>query len=277
MNHQDILAKHDKFLDSLVGIFEDKLKPVLSKAQRATLKALESKLTLASDGSVEITPGNQQVLRSVDRIFKQQMKKSGYDKVAGAFTDQFADHLPKFQQVLNDISDSLNTPLPEVVFTGADVDLFASQAIGAKEMLLDVVEATATAAKRQALFNVGGLKFSDLASELGDQFEKTAAQASAIADTSVSSFYRTIASQSYAKIEASLPKGAVVYFYAGPSDGLERDFCANLTDKGLSYTREQINDMDNGQGMNVMVSGGGWRCRHTWILSVPEAQSKGAT
>jgi len=271
---QDTLRKHDKFLDSLIDQFDTRLQPILNSAQKRTLKEMESKLTLASDGSIEVTPGNQLVLRSIDRVFKKQMKRAGYDKLVGAFSDQFADHLPRFQDVLNDVTG--DTPLPPIKFTNADVDLFASQAIGAKEMLLDVVEATGAAAKRQSLFSVGGLKFSDLASEIGDQFQKTAAQAKTLADTSVSSFYRTIADQAYQKIEADLPKGSARYFYAGPDDDLERDFCANLTGKGLTYTREQIEGMDNGQIPGVFTSCGGYRCRHLWILDVTETQSKGA-
>jgi len=278
MDPQDILAEHDKFLDSLISVFEDKLKPVLSKAQKATLKALEKKLSFASDGTIEKTPANQRVLRSVARIFQRQITRAGYDKVVTAFTDQFADHLPKFQKVLNDISDTLATPLPEVKFTGADIDLFASQALGAKDMLLDVVDATAAAAKRQALFNVGGMKFSDLVDTLASQFDKTLSQAKLIADTSVSALYRTIADQSYKQIEKGLPEGAVFYQYLGPDDQLTRPFCEDLlartADKPM--TREEINDLDNGSGLPVWTSGGGWNCRHTIVLAVPEASQRAA-
>lgn len=276
MSTTSVIQQHDKFLDSIIAAFGDELKPIVTAAQKKTLKALEKKLTFAMDGSIDFTPANQLALRSIDRLFKRQMQLAGYDKLTAAFADQFADHLPKFEKVLADISDTLATPLPAIKFTAADVDLFASQATGAKEMLADIVDTVGAAAKRQALFSSGGLKFSDLASELGTRFSKTVAEANTLADTSVSMFYRTIASQSYAKIEDGLAPNAVRYFYAGPSDELERPFCAALTSKGKTYTRAQIDDMDNGTGLPVFTSGGGYRCRHLWILNVAEAQSKGA-
>lgn len=283
MTTREILGRHDKFLDSLVDGFDVQLQPLLDAAQKRTLKALESKLTFAKDGSIETTSANQRVLRSINRTFKIEMNRStkqapgGYKGLADSFSGQFAEHLPQFQGVLNEISKSLKgPPLPEVTFGAEDVDLFAAQATGAKDMLLDVLDATANAAKRQAMFNVGGLKFSDLASELADQFGKTAASATSIADTSVSMFYRTIASQSYKKIEAGLKPGAVKYEYAGPDDSLTRDFCERMLDKSQDkpMTREEIDAQDNGQGIPAFVGCGGFNCRHQWILSFADEKKQ---
>jgi hypothetical protein len=275
----EILGRHDKFLDSLIDGFEERLDPLIDAARLRTLKALEKKLTI-KDGAIEFTPANQRVLRSIARLFKTEMNRStkqtpgGFKGLADAFSSQFADHLPKFEDVLNRISQSLKGPkLPPVKFTAADVDLFASQAIGAKEMLLDVLNQTASAGKRQALFGVGGLKFSDLADELAKQFGRTKSSALSIADTSVSMFYRTIASQSYKKIEETREPGTVRYEYAGPEDQLERPFCADLSHKAGQYTRAQIDAMDNGQGLPVFTACGGYNCRHQWILSVADEEA----
>jgi hypothetical protein len=270
---REILGQHDKFLDSLIDGFEDKLDPLISDAQKRTLKALEKQLTFDTKGKIDFTPANQRVLRSISRIFKREMNRStkefphGYKGVADDFTGQFADHLPKFQSVLNDITESLKGPkLPPVKFNSADIDLFASQAVGASDMLLGVLDQTANAAKRQALFSVGGLKFSDLASTLADQFGKTKAQAVTIANTSVTSFYRTIANQSYKKVEQGLKPGAVVYQYVGPDDSLTRPFCDAMIGRD-PMTRAEIDELDNGQGLPVWSGGGGWNCRHSLILA----------
>lgn len=273
---REILIQHDKFLDAVVAAFDEQLGPIVDKAQKKALRALERGLTFAPDGTIEITPANQRTLRSIDRIFRRQMKLAGYDKLVDAYGAQFADHLPKFQDVLNQISSTLETPLPPITFTSKDLDLFASQAIGAKDQLLDLVATAGSAAKRQALFSVGGLQFSDLASELGTQFQKTVSQAKGLADTSTSIFYRTIANQAYKKIEQDLPKGAVLYAYAGPVDGLEREFCATLSERNHTYTREEIDAMDNGQIPGVFTSAGGYCCRHQWILSLGDEKAKAA-
>jgi hypothetical protein len=281
---QDILAKHDKFIDSLVDVFDDRLGTLIDGAQKRTLKRLEGGLTFASDGSIEFTPANQRVLRSVDRIFKQEMNRStrqtpgGYKQLAQAFSNQFSDHLPRFQDVLNDLSDTMETPLPKIKFDKADVDLFASQAVGAKDLLMDVIDSTGNAAKRQALFNVGGMKFSDLTETLADQFSKTGSQAKAIADTSSSMLYRSVANQAYKKIEAALAPGAVRYIYLGPDDSLTRPFCEMLLNRtaAKSMTREEIEALDNGSGLPVITSGGGWNCRHSIVLALDSDAAKAA-
>jgi hypothetical protein len=43
----------------------------------------------------------------------------------------------------------------------------------------------------------------------------------------------------------------------------ERDFCVEHLDN--IYTIEQIRQMDNGQGLEVLYYMGGFRCRHSWL------------
>lgn len=52
------------------------------------------------------------------------------------------------------------------------------------------------------------------------------------------------------------------YLYTGPLDGLTRPFCKALV--GKVVTSEQMRTLNNGQGLNVMTSCGGYNCRHTW-------------
>jgi len=57
-----------------------------------------------------------------------------------------------------------------------------------------------------------------------------------------------------------------VYLYVGPSpqagDRITRASCRCVVN--MVATREQIARLDNGQVPNVLVSGGGWNCRHSW-------------
>lgn len=59
--------------------------------------------------------------------------------------------------------------------------------------------------------------------------------------------------------------GVKTYHYEGPDDLITRPFCREQLDRGGSYTLEEIRAMDNGQGLPVLESGGGWNCRHMWI------------
>lgn len=65
-------------------------------------------------------------------------------------------------------------------------------------------------------------------------------------------------------ITASIADAAGIeyYLYTGPEDGLTRRFCKPLVGKVVSES--QMNQLDNGQGLNVKTGGGGYNCRHSW-------------
>lgn len=89
--------------------------------------------------------------------------------------------------------------------------------------------------------------------------------AATLADTSMTQLHR--------KQMADLGEKAGVerWQYRGPFDKSTRIFCRHLWQK--VYTREEIDDLDNGMVPDVFVSGGGWNCRHTWLpyLEDPKA------
>ena len=52
------------------------------------------------------------------------------------------------------------------------------------------------------------------------------------------------------------------YLYTGPRDGITRPFCDALINKVVS--KDQMDKLNNGQGLSVQSSGGGYNCRHSW-------------
>lgn len=46
----------------------------------------------------------------------------------------------------------------------------------------------------------------------------------------------------------------------------ERGFCKEHWNK--SYTLTEIKAMDNGQGLPVLINGGGYNCRHYWVVDM---------
>lgn len=52
------------------------------------------------------------------------------------------------------------------------------------------------------------------------------------------------------------------YLYTGPKDGITRPFCRPLINKVVDKT--QLGKLNNGQGLSVRTSGGGYNCRHSW-------------
>lgn len=57
--------------------------------------------------------------------------------------------------------------------------------------------------------------------------------------------------------------GTGYFLYLGPYDQKTREFCAELV--GQVFSREQIEEMDNGQTGNVLTDRGGFNCRHQWL------------
>ena len=62
--------------------------------------------------------------------------------------------------------------------------------------------------------------------------------------------------------QAAEEAGLDNYLYVGPRDGITRGFCEELVD--LVVTSKQMRKLNNGQGLSVKISGGGYNCRHSW-------------
>lgn len=86
-------------------------------------------------------------------------------------------------------------------------------------------------------------------------------------NTSTSIFNQTVT------VNSAIEVGFDLFLYTGPDDKLTRDFCEQVLDGTILndnrpvpiYTVGQIASMSNGQLPNVLVSAGGWNCRHEWI------------
>lgn len=63
-------------------------------------------------------------------------------------------------------------------------------------------------------------------------------------------------------VRQAFAAGVERFRYAGPVG--ERDFCRERV--GKVYTLEQIQAMNNGQGLPVLLYCGGYNCRHSWIV-----------
>ncbi len=66
--------------------------------------------------------------------------------------------------------------------------------------------------------------------------------------------------------------GFDLFIYIGPDDDVTRDFCTQVLSKDPPiYTTDEIDALDNRQGLSVMTFGGGYNCRHQWRPITEEA------
>ena len=93
--------------------------------------------------------------------------------------------------------------------------------------------------------------------DLAPVLDRAQHQIETLYDTSVSIFGRQVEALQ-AGNDPDTP-----FLYAGPDDPLVRPFCAGIV--GQTFTRAQIDTMENGQLNNVFLTGGGYNCRHVWL------------
>lgn len=123
--------------------------------------------------------------------------------------------------------------------------------------LLQLGDQISTALWRSTVDGVLGLRpVNDLVDELAAVTDVSTRQARTLHDTAVSSYGRSVE-------QLGLPgEGSDRFLYIGPDDTETRPFCEDRV--GQVFTRDEISEMDNGQLPNVLLTGGGYNCRHAW-------------
>ncbi len=272
---QQIGARQDRYITAIVSGFERRLAATVAQAQSRMLVTLNERLRLTSEGRVDPTSGNMQVLRSLDDLFQRYMNDAGHQELVTAFVGQFDGQLPFFQEVLEAMSETMETPLPRISWNARDVKAFSSMQVGAGVNLEAIIETAGNNAMRQALLSVGGLPYRKLVAVLSETLSRSVVESSTIGATAMATYYRTVADRGYQIIEEDLPELEIRYAYFGPLDNLIRPFCRRLmvrARQGGTWTRQQIAGMNNGNSLgNVLVNGGGYNCRHQWA---PVAQER---
>lgn len=263
--------RHDRRTTAMISSFESRLGAVLSRAQARVLSSLRDQLVL-QDGLVQPTPGNVRVVSQVGKLFVQAMAEEGYEELLTRFLREFDGQLTIFEKILEDVSKGFKI---KAQFSERDFNFFDRVKVATGAMLEDVVAHVGQVARQRALFTLNGLEFSKLATLLAERLHVTQAEATTLAATGVSTFYRTIADAGYQRIENELEGSGteIQYTYVGPpaTDKLIRPFCSRLMQKaaaGQTWTRKQITAMNNGQLPNVFATGGGYNCRHQWVIAL---------
>lgn len=110
--------------------------------------------------------------------------------------------------------------------------------------------------------------FSQITSEVERITGAFRGRATTIATTSLSQAQRAFVVESAKNLPT---QGEPFFGYDGPNLNT-RPFCASLV--GKAFTKKQISRLDNGQGLDVLTSCGGWNCRHSWTPLPDEAAAE---
>lgn len=270
---QHKLALLDHRTDSVLSSFDSGFSGVSSQARLRTLLKLRSTLDLEPGGAIKQTAANVRIIRSLPTIFRQALSASGYDGLIAQFLSSFDGGLTTFEEILNQITDGYK--IKPVVFTAKDRNYFDAVKEATSINIEDVVDSAASSARRNVMFTVGGQPFDQTAVEVAERLSVSLGEARTLAATGISTFYRTIADNGFETIDEALkPSGRQLeYTYYGPpaGDPLIRPFCKRLMSQaagGKTWSRAQIDAMDNGQLPDCFRTAGGFNCRHQWAVAL---------
>ena len=131
------------------------------------------------------------------------------------------------------------------------------QAQTASAVFEDVIIPDFKRATRDALLSISAeVPIYLVKSDLLQRLESSEGRQLTEVKTRISQFGRSITAA------AADQAGLDNYLYTGPRDGLTRPFCKALID--LVVDEKQMRKLNNGQGLSVKTSCGGYNCRHSW-------------
>jgi hypothetical protein len=116
---------------------------------------------------------------------------------------------------------------------------------------------------RRAL--AAGLGATALWKRLEERSELLNEQLATLANTQVAAYNNLL---TFKQAEES---GTELFLYSGLLSSSTRPFCR--THVGRIFTEDQILQMDNGQGLPVLETCGGYNCRHSWV-AVPDTMNE---
>lgn len=227
-----VSARIDDIIQELTDLLEEYLRDAesLSLAQLASLNQLEDLIDIVNAAGLDVL--EQDIIdkvRAVSGKIGEQLNAAGLAE--GAVT--------------------LDESALEAYVTHKVRDVTDTFARGAAKSIQSAwVDSTFTGKPlRQALAEATAAAMNDLQ-------DMSAAQVETHVGTAVSSIDRAITAQ------LSSEDDDIVYIYIGPKDAIVRKSCQWIVGKWA--TKDQIAQLDNGQIPNVLITGGGWNCRHSW-------------
>jgi len=235
-------------IDSMTESFARELEIVL-ELLTAKIRVLVRQLQRNPNGRLVAKSQNLALALRLRADLRQALQDAGYQDFAFKFADEPLDTL-----ALQMLKAGTRTG------TAAQLGAFDVEALAALKQLrladlLQVGEDIAIQLWRVTVDGVLGTRpVLDLVDDISDLLDISSRRARTVYDTAVSTFSRQVSQLG----TTGEPQEA--FFYVGPVDTKVRPFC--LAHVGKVYSRQSIDAMDNGQLPNVMLTGGGYNCRH---------------
>lgn len=262
---QEFVDEQNDELDKRVEKLKGRLASIVHKAEVALLVYLAG-LLLIKNGRVAVTAANVKLLNGLSKKFLSLLQDYGYDSEINRFFPMVSQQTAAFKHLLK------VSGIKQVVdFTEEDVKGLVARRKLAMLDALSVSDQMADHAAQAAVLSLGGTR-DDLYGAITETLDKTVGRTTVKAVTASSTFYRATTALGYQKLQTlpQTPGSTLRFAYVGPGSGdpVIRRFCKHLmqeAEQGRTWTRAEIDVMDNGQLPNVAVTCGGYECRHEWV------------
>ena len=210
----------------------------ISRANRSMIQSMANHATMRA------------ILGYTDEQLLAFVLDNGYGRAVQEFIDQ-ADLIREsvrraFEVTANDFS-----------FDKIELQVDTLQTITTGAVFDDVVIPTVKSNIKEALRDLAlGVAEETIRSNLAQKLESASGRQLTEIRTKISQYGRGV------NAVAADAAGLESYLYTGPIDGVTRGFCRELVN--LVVTKKQMAKLNNGQGLSVITSGGGYNCRHSW-------------
>lgn len=250
MNFRDLQrqAVRDAALqDAAVAAFDADLRRVyrrLTLLLRAALREWDTD----EDGRTVTSAANLLRVFALRRQARRMVREAGFDAVALAAVADPLDALAARILAGQSVGTTLGPNLTDLMAAWQELRLAD---------LLAIADDAARTIQRVVLDGTLGLRPIDrLILDVADVLGLSQRQARSTYDTAISVFSRQM------EQAASTGDPDELFVYVGPVDERMRDFCETWI--GKVRTREAIAQLDNEQLPDVLLTGGGYNCRHLW-------------
>jgi hypothetical protein len=227
--------------------------------QEARLSQIISRLELTiarslSDIASELDQDVQANRSLVILRFREILRQRGYNTTLAEFDQLFAEELRLIQREFKEIGIS-----EEQMFANLSIDQL-DQVMRFQELVLEnKLDSLIDDAEGRMFLSL--LSGTPLDPSLEEQRVSRALNSSikTEANTLRAGFARATQFASAKALDLDL------FLYIGPDDDITRPFCEDLLSRDPPiYTLDEIDRMDNEQGLDVHEFAGGYNCRHRW-------------
>lgn len=240
--------------------------PILAKITKARIKELKAEKKAADQFGVIYKKATRRLIdslkESIDQSSPEAILSLPKDQLielilSGGLAESVEDFIDQQDKMLEAINQSISVVEPTWTPLFIQTEVESIRALTVQNVFDDIVVPSVAKNVKDSLLSMvidtpPSLALSNLALSL----ERGAGTLQTEVRTKISQFGRSV------NMIAADTVGMDHYLYTGPKDGITRAFCRPLINKVVDKT--QLGKLNNGQGLSVRTSGGGYNCRHSW-------------